>query len=197
MRRRTASGLRLVDLASAGDRTALTCARLLVDRLPEGWPSLPSALREVRAMTRRGRLARVALVRGRVAGWIGGLPMYPGNVWELHPLVVGRAFEGRGVGRALVADLEARVRERGAHSLLAGSDDERGQTSLAGVELYPDVLGHLARLRNLRRHPVGFYRKLGFTVVGAMPHANGWGRPDIFLAKRVAPIGPPSVRPHR
>jgi len=53
------------------------------------------------------------------------------------------------------------------------------------VDLYPNVLEHLARIGNLRRHPYGFYQKVGFVVVGVMPDANGPGKPDIYLAKRV------------
>jgi aminoglycoside 6'-N-acetyltransferase I len=34
-------------------------------------------------------------------------------------------------------------------------------------------------------HPFGFYRRLGFVLVGVLPDANGPGRPDIFLAKRL------------
>jgi aminoglycoside 6'-N-acetyltransferase I len=91
----------------------------------------------------------------------------------------------QGIGRALVADLEARVRERGATTLWLGTDDEDGRTSLAKTDLYPDPLQHLAAIRNLRRHPYGFYEKLGFVVVGVLPDANGFGKPDILMAKRV------------
>ena len=58
-------------------------------------------------------------------------------------------------------------------------------TSVAGVDLYPDVLGHLARIRNLRGHPYEFYQKCGFVIVGIVPDANGRGRPDIYMAKRI------------
>jgi aminoglycoside 6'-N-acetyltransferase I len=57
-------------------------------------------------------------------------------------------------------------------------------TTPSGVDLYPDVLGHLADLKNLRGHPYEFYSKLGFSLIGAMPDANGWGKPDIYMAKR-------------
>jgi len=30
-----------------------------------------------------------------------------------------------------------------------------------------------------------FYQKLGFVIVGVMPDANSFGKPDIYLAKRV------------
>ncbi len=76
------------------------------------------------------------------------------------------------------------MRERGGITLQLGSDDESGMTSLYGADLYPDVLGHLANIRNLRGHPYEFYQKLGFSIVGVMPDANGPGKPDIFMAKR-------------
>ena len=59
-------------------------------------------------------------------------------------------------------------------------------TSLAGADLYADVPGQLAGLRDLgRAHPFLFYRKLGYVVTGVMPDANGRGRPDIFMSKRL------------
>lgn len=61
-------------------------------------------------------------------------------------------------------------------------------TSLAGVDLYDDVPRHLAGLHDLgRQHPFLFYRKLGYVVTGVMPDANGRGRPDIFMSKRLLP----------
>jgi aminoglycoside 6'-N-acetyltransferase I len=39
-------------------------------------------------------------------------------------------------------------------------------------------------MKNLRGHPYGFYQKLGFSIVGVMPDANGFGKPDIYMAKR-------------
>jgi aminoglycoside 6'-N-acetyltransferase I len=73
----------------------------------------------------------------------------------------------------------------GALTLQLGSDDEDEMTSLAGVDLYPDPLRHLAKLTNRKDHPFGFYLKCGYAVVGVVPDANGLGKPDILLAKRV------------
>jgi aminoglycoside 6'-N-acetyltransferase I len=106
-------------------------------------------------------------------------------VWELHPLVVRRDWQGRGIGRTLVARLEAEVAVRGGLTLWVGTDDEAYLTSASGVDLYPNPLAHLAALRNLNRHPFEFYQKLGFELVGIVPDANGFGRPDLLLAKRV------------
>jgi aminoglycoside 6'-N-acetyltransferase I len=82
--------------------------------------------------------------------------------------------------------LEERVRERGALTLYLGTDDDGTApgTSAGGVELYPDPLEHAARLE-VFDHPVGFYERLGFVVVGVIPDANGPGKPDIWMAKRV------------
>ncbi len=40
-------------------------------------------------------------------------------------------------------------------------------------------------IQNLRGHPYGFYEKQGFVIVGVMPDANGPGKPDILMAKRI------------
>jgi hypothetical protein len=91
---------------------------------------------------------------GAVLGWVGGLRGYGGNVWELHPLVVRPDRQRQGIGRALVADLEAQVRARGGLTLWLGSDDEDDMTSLSGVDLYDDLPGQLARIRNLKGHRI-------------------------------------------
>lgn len=100
-------------------------------------------------------------------------------------MVVHPAQQRKGIGRALVEDLEERVRARGALTLWLGTDDENGSTTLSGVDLYPNPLAHLARTRNLRGHPYTFYQKMSFVIVGVMSDANGWGEPDIYMAKRV------------
>jgi aminoglycoside 6'-N-acetyltransferase I len=159
-----------------------------VEQAPDAWPDLASALQEVRESFASGRMSLVALdAQGRVIGWIGGIEQYEGHVWELHPLVVDAAHRRQGVGRALVAALEERLRVRGVLTLWLGTDDETGQTTLSGVNLYPDVWTHIAAIRNLRGHPYEFYQRLGFVITGIMPDANGPGKPDIFMAKALHP----------
>jgi aminoglycoside 6'-N-acetyltransferase I len=165
-------------------------AQLLVDEFrehwPGAWPTLADALDEVHEAAAPERLARMALDNNgrRVLGWIGGILEYA-RVWELHPLVVASAVQGRGIGRALVRDLESLVAARGGLTLRVGTDDQDNLTSLGGVDLYEDLPGRLATVQNLRRHPFEFYQRLGFTVVGVIPDANGLGKPDILLAKRL------------
>jgi aminoglycoside 6'-N-acetyltransferase I len=179
----------IIGLQAGDEKTVRQAAILLVegfrDDWPEAWPTEEEALEEVREALGEDRICLVAVGEdGAVLGWIGGMPSYGGKVWELHPLVVRPDLRRKGIGSALVADLEARVGERGALTLWLGSDDEAGMTTLSGVDLYPDVLGHLTNIRNLRRHPYEFYSKLGFSIIGAMPDANGPGKPDIYMAKR-------------
>lgn len=175
----------IVDLGPGQPELLEQAAAILVARLPEGWPTLADAREHIRELLDPARLVR-GFVRGRqLLGWVGGGEYYPGHVWELHPLVVHADHERRGIGRALVRDLEDRVRELGIHTMFVGSDDELGQTSLAGVDLYPDVIAHLTRLQNLQGHPIGFYQRLGYSVIGVMPDANGFGQPDILLARRL------------
>lgn len=177
----------IVDLDPGRPELLEQAAAILVDRLPEGWPTLELAREHIRELLDPARILR-GFVRGRqLLGWIGGQEHYINHSWELHPLVVHAGHERRGIGRALVDDLEQRVRELGIHTMFVGSDDETGLTSLAGVDLYPDVLAHLTRLRDHGGHPFSFYQRLGYSVIGVMPDANGFGKPDIYLAKRLIP----------
>jgi len=51
---------------------------------------------------------------------------------------------------------------------------------------YPDPLRAAADVASTAQHPLEFCRKVGFVVVGVLRDANGFGKPDIFMAKRVA-----------
>ena len=176
----------IAELGGQPDAVREQAAALLVDGFdehPRGWPDLESATEEAAQVIRQG-FALAALADTRLLGWIGGLPEYEGRVWELHPLVVRREHRLRGVGRALVAAFEDEARRRGALTFTLGTDDDGGQTSLAGVDLYEDVPRHIAELRDLGSgHPFLFYRRLGYVVTGCLPDANGPGRPDIYMSK--------------
>jgi aminoglycoside 6'-N-acetyltransferase I len=182
--------MRIIDLDPRDQQSIQQTAAMLVASFrvhwPRAWPDMNSALEEVRESFAEGRLSRVAVAEdGAVLGWIGGIEQYDGNVWELHPLVVRPDARGRGIGRALVRDLEAQVCARGALTITLGTDDEDDMTTLATVDLYSDLWKQIAGIRNLRRHPYEFYQKCGFTIVGVIPDANGPGKPDILMAKRV------------
>jgi aminoglycoside 6'-N-acetyltransferase I len=180
----------IIDLPSDDMDLIHQAATLLVEGFrqcaPEAWPDMESAMEEVYGSFATDRISRVIVNDARqVLGWVGAIEHYEGHSWELHPLVVSPAHQGQGLGRKLVEDLEDQVRQRGGVTLYLGSDDEMGLTSLANIDLYPNPLEHLAKLQNLKGHPFSFYQKVGFVVVGVIPDANGWGKPDIFLAKRI------------
>jgi aminoglycoside 6'-N-acetyltransferase I len=185
--------MQIIDLDGDNGEAIQQCAALLVEGFrqhwPSAWPDLPSALDEVRECLEPSKFCRMAVdERGSVLGWVGARSEYA-KVWELHPLVVRPDRQRQGIGRALVLDLEEQVRERGGITLYLGTDDEADQTTLAGVDLYPNPLEHLSRIRNLRGHPYEFYQKVGFVIVGVIPDANGLGKPDILMAKRVGAAG--------
>jgi aminoglycoside 6'-N-acetyltransferase I len=182
--------MRIIDLSAADEQMIHQAAGLLVEGFrihwPDAWPDVDRALQEVRESLGPDRISRAAVDEdGAVLGWIGGVCEYDGHAWELHPLVVRPDRQRQGIGRALVRDLEEQVRLRGGCTLYLGTDDQDGMTTLAGVDLYPDVGAHVARIRNLKGHPYEFYQKLGFVIVGVIPDANGPGKPDILMAKRV------------
>jgi aminoglycoside 6'-N-acetyltransferase I len=130
--------------------------------------------------------AAVAAVRGeRVLGWVGRIAGNYDYAWEMHPLCVDPPAQRSGVGAALVGEIEARARAAGMLTLYLGTDDDFGGTTLAGQELFPGVAQRIATLAEIRGHPFAFYRKQGYEVVGLLPHVNGFGKPDILMAKRL------------
>ena len=181
--------MEITDLDPADEEALAQVARIVVEAFrghTPSWPDLASAEAEVRESFMEGRISRVAREGDVVLGWIGGIPEYDGHAWELHPLAVDPACQGEGVGRALVADLERQVAATGATTLYLGTDDEDGRTSLSDSDLYPNPLEHLAAVTNPGRHPYGFYLACGFSLVGVIPDANGPGKPDILMAKRIS-----------
>lgn len=169
--------MEISDLDPVDSEARERCAQLLVEEFreiaPDAWPNISKARETVVECLQSGPV-RVARIEQTIVGWIGGRHAYS-RVWELHPLVVARTTQKRGIGSALVADLERIVAVRGAMTLILGSDDEVGLTSLAGLELYPDPLAHLARLQDRGGHAFTFYLRCGFVVTSegataSVPH---------------------------
>lgn len=152
---------------------------------PGAWPDLESGRQEVHEALEEGRICLVARDNdGVVQGWIGGRFSYA-QVWELHPLVVHPQAQKCGIGRQLVEALEKEVKQHGGLTILLGTDDQADMTTLSGIDLYQDTWSHVTGIRNLRGHPYEFYQKCGYTIVGVVPDANGYGKPDIMMAKRI------------
>jgi len=183
--------VQIIDLRAENEVHLEEAASVLVagfkEFAPAAWPDIASARAEVDEALAPGKICRAAMDQaGRVVGWIGGIPSYRGRVWELHPLVVDPACQRTGIGRALIADLEGQVRERGGLTMTLGTDDVGGQTSLSGIDLYPNIGHHIQTIRNVHNHPFEFYQKCGFAISGLVPDANGYGKPDIIMSKRMA-----------
>ena len=182
--------MKIISLESNNGHLIHQAAQLLVDAFkehwPDAWPTYEKGLEEVHEMLETERICRVAVdEKGNLLGIIGGIPGYDGNVWELHPLAVQPSSHGQGIGRALVKDLEEQVRLRGGLTITLGTDDEDDMTTLSNVDLYENLWEKIRDIRNLKGHPFEFYQKLGYVITGIVPDANGKGKPDILMAKRV------------
>jgi aminoglycoside 6'-N-acetyltransferase I len=165
-------------------------AQLIVDAFrehwPNAWPTFEDGLEEANELFEDGKICRAAIDdRGNLLGIIGGIPQYGGKVWELHPLAVQPSMQGQGIGKALAQDFEEQVCLRGGLTITLGSDDEDNMTSLSNVDLYENLCDQVKNIRNLKGHPFEFYQKMGFVITGVVPDANGIGKPDILMSKKV------------
>jgi len=182
--------MQIISLSSENAHLIQQAGQLLVDAFrehwPDAWPTLEEGLKEVHEMLESERICRAAVdEQGNLLGIIGGIPGYDGHVWELHPLAVQPSMQVQGIGRALVEDFEEQVRLKGGLTITLGSDDEDSMTSLANVNLYENLWEKIRDIRNLKHHPFEFYQKMGYIITGIVPDANGIGKPDILMAKRV------------
>lgn len=177
-----------LDNPAQREQMALTLTAAFAENYPTSWATYEEAIAEVNDFLNPAYICLVAVDEtNTVLGWIGGLSMYEGNVWELHPLAVHPQHQGRGAGRLLVEALEREVAARGGLTIYLGTDDESGSTSLSNTNLYDDLWEKITHIRNLKNHPFSFYEKLGFKIVGVVPDANGIGKPDVMMAKRIQP----------
>jgi len=178
-----------------------TCMPIIVDQLahivyvafkhvaPDWLTDTKQARDEIKQTLTVHHISRVLLTEDdKPLGWIAGHTAYDGNVWELHPLIVRNEYQGLGYGRLLLLDFEEQVLRRGGITVMLGTDDEIGRTSLYGRDLYPKLAQNIHRIKNIRRHPFEFYQKMGYTVTGVIPDANGLGKPDILMCKRLIPF---------
>lgn len=164
-------------------------AEILLDGFSDtgttAWQTIEECFEEVEHSLDDEKISRIAVDENeKVLAWTIGAEIYD-VTWELELLVVRRDSKLQGIGRKMLADFEEQVRQRNGSVVFLGSDDENNRTSLGGIELYPNPLEHLANLKNLGKHPYEFYQKCGYTVVGVIPHANGFGKPDIWLSKQI------------
>lgn len=154
---------------------------------PELWPAMEIARAVIKTLLAPNRVCLCAIDdKDNIVGLVGGLPDYDGFVWELHPLVVKKVQQGHGIGRRLVKALEKEAANRGALTVILGTDDLTGSTSLSNVDLYDNTGGRIANTVCREHHPYEFYTKCGYSIIGVVPDANGVGKPDILMGKGIA-----------
>ncbi len=180
----------IVRLTGAGDDLKLAAAEILrraFSHIPS-WSTSTEARAEVDECCTADRVAFGVMLLGELAGWVGAIK-HSEPLWELHPIAVSPDAQRQGVGRLLVETLEAEAERQGAVTIYLGTDDEFGGTNLFGTDIYPTPLEHLTQLRVTTAHPYRFFERLGFCVAGVIPDANGVGKHDILMAKRVGHRG--------
>ncbi len=179
--------MKIVNMSELNEAQRTQAAQMLTDNFPHWKPTLDDARGEIRERLIPGNTLLAAVEGDAVIGWGGILaPEYHGNVFELHPLVVSHDKRRQGVGRAIVTALEDEARRQGGITIQLGADDELngGETSFANVDLYDDLPGKIKRF-DPGTHQAGFYLRIGYSIIGVMPDANGPGKPDIFFGKRL------------
>lgn len=182
--------MEIVSFASLDKNRQREASRVLVDAFAHAehaWKTLHEASETITELLANEEWTGfAALEDGVVAGWAGGLSTYS-RAWELHPLAVAPSHQRRGVGLRLVRAVEGAARKAGALTLYLGSDDDFGGTTAFGADLYGDLPGAIRQLSLTpgSRHPLEFYRRAGFTVIGLIPDVNGPGQPDIWFGKRL------------
>jgi aminoglycoside 6'-N-acetyltransferase I len=183
----------LINLTHAEEEQRQEAVRILLAALvhvPSAWRDIQSAAEEVRSFEDNPeRFALLGVEAGAVRGWIGAI-RHTRTSWELHPLVVDPKCQRQGWGTRLVSGLEETARAEGVVAIWLGTDDDFGGTNIYGRDLYPDVLEQMIGLRPTTGHPFTFYQRLGYTVCGVLPDADGIGKHDILMAKRVAQVSP-------
>ena len=180
----------IIDLTKASNSYLLQAAAVLKEAFLEkgvnSWDTDEKAWREVCECIQENCFALAYIADTAVLGWIGFRPMYAKVTWEMHPLAVAPSVQGQGIGRRLLQEGEKTLKERGGENIVLGTDDETGRTSLSGKDFTQEkIFPAIESIQNLHRHPFEFYQKQGYTIVGIIPDANGKGKPDIIMWKRI------------
>jgi len=179
---------RIVDLTGNDTDLIEQIARFLPHcfrQFSPGWiPNIEVGSEKVLESLSGGRRSRVLVDQNRTAlGWIGAIP--DDNMWEIHPIAVAPQSQRKGYGAMFVNDIAALARDAGAVAVWAGTSDETQSTNLSKFDLYREPNKAMEKIEVAQGHPVNFWLKMGFSLVGFMPDEEGLGMPGITFAKRV------------
>jgi aminoglycoside 6'-N-acetyltransferase I len=151
---------------------------------PAWLPDLESSRREVAKSFQPEKRSRVLIDKdGMALAWVGAIT--DENLWEIHPIAVAPDQQGNGMGMALVSDIVELAKNSGAVAVWAGTSDETGVTSFSKIDLYKYPASALENISAPRDHPVSFWSKTGFSLVGVLPDEEGLGKPGIHFAMRL------------
>lgn len=173
------------DVDRCDRKTLEMIAGLMHEGFPHAYRNEKESLVAATDLTEGDYIVMVAMVDETIVGVIAAKAMYKHTGWEMHPLVVTEKQRHKGIGRALVERLEERLQSQGCVTLYLGTDDEFFETSASDIDLYNDIPHAIKHLKNKKHHPFTFYQKVGYTVTGFIPDANGINKPDIIMAKRM------------
>lgn len=179
--------MKFINLSQDNENDKKQAALLLQENF-KSYEKSEDALSEMDELLESEKICIILIQDDEVIGMIGGAPAYSGNVWELHPLVIKKTYQHQGIGSKLLAFFEKEVYRRGGMTIYLGTDDEDDLTSLSNQDLYENLYFKLENIKNKNNHPFSFYQKNGYKIVGIVPDANGYGKPDIMMAKRVGDI---------
>jgi aminoglycoside 6'-N-acetyltransferase I len=149
------------------------------------WPTYKSALLEVKDCIKKPNICIGICMNDILLGWIGLRPMYE-KTWELHPMVIGKEYQSKGLGKILINKLEEQAKKIGIIGIVLGTDDETNRTSISNHEVdEKNICSEIQNIKNIRRHPFEFYQKCGYIIIGIVPNANGLRKPDIWMWKNL------------
>ena len=167
---------------------AALSVRASENHAPEWFRSVDDAYETIQEALEPGKACRVLLDQGKPLGWVAAGPTW-GRIWELHPLLIDPGHQKRGYGRLLANDIERFAVAAGALTMELSTSDTTDATNLSGVDLYVDTLGALSRIDVVDErvgHSYQFWLKVGYTIVGVLPDAEGPGMPSITFSKRLS-----------
>ena len=150
------------------------------------WPTIEAARKEVEECLNNKYICFAYIEYDELIGWAGLRPMYGSITWELHPMVIRSDWQRKGIGRKLLKHIEQIALNLKIMNIVLGTDDETGRTSLSEKDFRKEsILRAIQDISNKHKHPYEFYQKCGYLIVGIIPDANGVGKPDILMWKRI------------
>ncbi|MEM7362820.1 MAG: GNAT family N-acetyltransferase [Pseudomonadota bacterium] len=151
---------------------------------PTWLPDMAACHEEIKESFASNRRSRVLMdAEDRAVGWIGAIT--DDHLWEIHPIAVKPEAQRAGYGLRLVEDVCTLASDSGAVAIWAGTSDETHSTSFSKIDLYGDTTRAFSAFEAPDDHPLRFWSKTGFSIVGVQPDEEGLGKPGIHFAKRL------------